>query len=66
MGQLPARERRARAALDGQHGLHRHERVVLARRQARPARLRPLRSRPVTGRRLQGDGSGGAAGQAGA
>ena len=31
VGQLPARERRARAALDGEHGLHRHEHVVLAR-----------------------------------
>ena len=32
--------------LDGQHGLHRPERLVLARRQARPAGLRPLRPRP--------------------
>ena len=32
---LPARERRAGAALDGEHGLHRHEHVVLAGRQAR-------------------------------
>ena len=47
-----ARQRRARAALDGEHGLHRHERVVLARRQARPARLRALRPRPVARRRL--------------
>ena len=30
-----ARERRARAAVDGEHGLHRPEHVVLARRQAR-------------------------------
>ena len=30
-----ARQRRARAALDGEHGLHRPERVVLADRQAR-------------------------------
>ena len=34
MGQLPARRRRARAALDGEHGLHRHEHLVFARRQA--------------------------------
>ena len=48
---LPARERRARAALDGADALHRHERLVLARRQARPARLRPLRPRPAGRRR---------------
>ena len=41
----PGGERRARAPLDGQHGLHRHEHVVLARRQARPPGLRALRSR---------------------
>ena len=40
VGRLPGRRRRAGAALDGQHGLHRHEHVVLARRQARPAGLR--------------------------
>ena len=51
VGRLPGRQRRARAALDGEHGLHRHERVVLARRQARPPRLRPLRPRPVARRR---------------
>ena len=44
---LPARERRARAPLDGEHGLHRHERVVLAGGQARPAGLLPLRPRPL-------------------
>ena len=44
-GRLPARELGPRAALDGADALHRHERVVLARRQARPARLRRLRSR---------------------
>ena len=33
-----ARQRRARAALDGEHGLHRPEHVVLAGRQARAAR----------------------------
>ena len=42
-----ARQRRGRAALDGQHGLHRHEHVVLARRQARSPGLRALRPRPV-------------------
>ena len=45
--ELPARQRRARAAVDGQHGLHRHEHVVLARRQAVAAGLRALRPRPV-------------------
>ena len=35
---LPARQRRARAALDGEHGLHRHEHLVLAGRQARRGR----------------------------
>ncbi len=49
---LPARERRARAPLDGEHGLHRPELLVLAGRQARPARLLPLRPRPVRRRRL--------------
>ncbi len=53
-----ARERRTRAALDGEHGLHRHERVVLACRQARASRLRALRPRPVAGRRDQGGRSG--------
>ena len=47
-----ARQRRARAALDGEHGLHRPEHVVLAGRQARPARLGALRPRPVAGRRV--------------
>ena len=46
-----ARERRARAAVDGEHGLHRPEHLVLAGRQARSARLRALRPRPVAGRR---------------
>ena len=41
-------QRRARTPLDGQHGMHRHEHVVLADRQARPPRLRPLRPRPDT------------------
>ena len=61
-----ARERRGRASLDGQHGLHRHEHVVLARRPARPPGLRALRSRPVTRRRLQGDGAGRARREGGA
>ena len=61
-----ARERRARAALDGEHGLHRHEHVVLADRQARAARLRALRPRPVTRRRVPRDDRGRAAREAGA
>ena len=61
-----ARQRRARAAVDGEHGLHRHERVVLAGRQARAARLRALRPRPVARRRVRGDGRGRAAREAGA
>ena len=52
--------------VDGEHGLHRHERVVLARRPARAARLRALRPRPLAGRRLPGDGRGRAARQGGA
>ena len=40
------------AALDGADELHRHERLVLARRQAGPAGLRALRPRPA-GRRLR-------------
>ena len=63
---LPARERRARAPLDGEHGLHRHEHLVLAGRQARAARLRPLRPRPVAGRRLPGGRPGRAPHQGGA
>ena len=50
-----ARQRRAGAALDGEHGLHRPEHVVLAGRQAGPARLRALRPRPVAGRGLPED-----------
>ena len=61
---LPARERRARAALDGEHGLHRHEHLVLAGRQAVAARLGALRPRPVAGRRLPGDDPGRAPDQA--
>ena len=45
---LPARERRARAPVDGEHGLYRHEHVVFARRHAEQARLRPLRPRSLT------------------
>ena len=54
----PLVERRARAPLDGEHGLHRPEHVVLAGRQARPARLRALRPRPVARRGLPRDGPG--------
>ncbi|TMM17663.1 MAG: hypothetical protein E6F97_12755, partial [Actinobacteria bacterium] len=61
-----ARERRARAAVDGEHGLHRPEHLVLAGRQARTPRLRALRPRPVARRRLPRDGAGRAAGQGGA
>ena len=44
---LHARERARRGRLDGADELHRHERLVLARRQAGPARLRRLRPRPA-------------------
>ena len=47
-----------RAPLDGEHGLHRHERVVLARRPARPAGLGAVRPRPLGRRRLRRDGAG--------
>ena len=61
---LPARQRRPRAALGGEHGLHRHEHLVLAGGQAVPARLGALRPRSVAGRRLPGDDPGGAPDQA--
>ena len=48
---LRPRERRARAAVDGEHGLHRPAHVGVARRQARAARLGDVRPRPVRGRR---------------
>ena len=57
---LPARQRRAGAPLDGEHGLHRHEHLVLAGRQARAPGLRALRPRPVAGRRVPGGRPGGA------
>ena len=60
-GRVPARERRAGAALDGEHGLHRHEPVVLAGRPPRPARLRALRPRPDAGGAVVADDPGGAA-----
>ena len=60
---LPARQRRAGPALDGEHGLHRHEHLVLAGRQALAARLGPLRPRSLAGRRLPGGDPGRAAGQ---
>ncbi len=60
---LPARERRAGAALGGEHGLHRHEHLVLTGRQAVPARLGAVRPRPVAGRRLPRDDPGRAADQ---
>ena len=61
VGRVPARERRARAALDGEHGLHRHEPVVLAGRPARPAGLRALRPRPDAGGAVGADDRGRAA-----
>ena len=60
-GRVPARERRARAALDGEHGLHRHEPVVLAGRPPRPAGLRALRPRPDAGGAVVADDPGRAA-----
>ena len=66
VGRFPDRERRAGAPLDGEHGLHRPEHLVLTGRQARPARLRPLRPRPdargslVTDRRGRTDPQGSA------
>ena len=51
---LRARRRRARAALDGEHGVHRHARVGVARRPARSARLGDVRPRPVGGRDVRG------------
>ena len=55
-----AGERGGGAAVDGEHGLHRHERVVLARRPAASSGLRPVRPRSVRRRRLRRDGRGGA------
>ena len=55
---FPVVERRARAALDGEHGLHRHEHVVLAGRQARPAGLRALRPRSDARGAVDADGRG--------
>ena len=49
---LPARQPAGGGALDGADELHRHERLVLARRQAAPPGLRALRPRP-TRRRLR-------------
>ena len=63
---LPARERRPRAPVDGQHGLHRHERVDVARRPARPARLDHVRPRSFRRRRFPGGDRGGAAREAAA
>ena len=48
-GRLPARRLARGAALDGADALHRHERVVLARRQARPPGLGALRPRSARG-----------------
>ena len=51
---LRARERRARPALDGEHGLHRPARVGVARRSPGAARLGHVRPRPVRGVGLRG------------
>ena len=61
-----ARRRRARAPLDGEHGLHRHARLGVARRPAGAARLGDVRPRSLRRRRLRRDGRGGAPRQAGA
>src|ERR671915_141413 len=47
---LPARQLAGGGALDGADELHRHERLVLARRQAAPPGLRALRPRPAGAR----------------
>src|SRR5437016_4260680 len=49
---LPARQLDGGRALDGADELHRHERLVLTRRQAAPPGLRALRPRPAR-RRLR-------------
>ena len=49
---LRADRGRARAAVGREHGLHRHERLVVARRQARSAGLGHVRPRPRRRRRL--------------
>ncbi len=46
-GRLPARQLAGGGALDGADELHRHECLVLARRQAGPPGLRALRPRPA-------------------
>ena len=61
---LRARQRRPRAAVDGQHGLYRHERLDVASRPFRQARLDHVRSRPVRGRGFRGGRRGGAAREA--
>ena len=53
-GRLRARQPAGGAPLDGADALHRHERLVLARRQAAPARLGALRHRPARRRRVAG------------
>src|SRR5207237_4521713 len=50
---LPARRLDRGAPLDGADALHRHERLVLAGRPARPAGLRALRPRPARRRLLR-------------
>ncbi len=55
---LSAGRRRARPPLDGEHGLHRHERLVLACRPAGAPGLRPLRPRSGGRRRISRDRAG--------
>ena len=60
---LRARRRRARAPLDGEHGLHRPARLVVSRRPSGPPGLGHVRPRPVRGRGLRRGRRGGAARQ---
>ncbi len=60
---LRGRGRRARAPVDGEHGLHRPPHLGLARRQAGAARLGDVRPRPGRGRRLSRGRRGRTAGQ---
>ena len=61
---LRGRQRRARAAVDGEHGLHRPAHVGVARRSPGAARLGHVRPRSVGGLGLRGGGRGRAARQA--
>ncbi len=63
---LPARRRRARSAVGGEHGLHRHERLDGEGRPAGAPGLGDLRPRSVGRGRLRGGRRDGAARQGGA